>query len=78
MKYALKSNIQPADFSLAINHCCGDVILETKDGDVLNLKSEFCKYIFLAVASNPEDLALSRISCSSQDTALLADFIVIP
>ncbi len=78
MKYALKSNIQPADFSLAINHCCGDVILETKDGDVLNLKSEFCKYIFLAVASSPKDLALSRISCTPEDAALLADYIAIP
>lgn len=78
MKYILKPNIHLADFSLAVNHCSGNVTLETKDGDVLNLKNELSKYIFLAVASDPKELKSSRISCTSYDAALLEDYIEIP
>ena len=78
MKYALKHNVRMADFSLAVNRCEGDVTLETKDGDVLNLKNELSKYIFLAIAMDSNELELSRISCTSQDAALLTDYIVIP
>lgn len=78
LKYALKQNIRMTDFSLTVNRCEGDVTLETKDGDVLNLKSELSKYIFLAISLDSNELELSRISCTSQDAALLTDYIVIP
>lgn len=78
LKYALKPNIPMTDFSLAVNLCEKDVTFETQDGDVLNLKSEFSKYVFLALALDPRDLESSRISCSPQDAALLTDYLVIP
>lgn len=78
LKYALKPNIHMTDFSLAVNLCEKDVTFETQDGDVLNLKSEFSKYVFLALALDPRDLESSRISCSPQDAALLSDYLVIP
>lgn len=78
MKYALKPNIHMADFSLAVNLCEKDVTFETQDGDVLNLKSEFSKYVFLALAFETKDLESSRICCSPQDAALLSDYLEIP
>ncbi len=77
MKYDLKPKIRMADFILAANRCGGEVIFETKDGDVLNLKSELSKYIFLAVSLDEKYLTSGKISCSPQDAALLADYVEI-
>ncbi len=78
MKYVLKPDIRMADFILAVNHCEGPVTFETQEGDVLNLKSELCKYIFLAVSLEPKYLESCNISCSPQDAALLTDYIAVP
>lgn len=78
MMYDLKPKIRMADFILAVNHCEGPVTFETQDGDVLNLKSELSKYIFLAVSLEPKCLVSSKISCSPQDAALLTDYIAVP
>lgn len=67
-----------ADFSLAVNRCEGQVMFETKEGDVLNLKSELSKYVFLAVALDQKHLKSSKISCSPQDAALLTEYIEVP
>ena len=77
MKYALKPKIRMADFILAAGHCEGNVTFETRDGDVLNLKSELCKYIFLAVSLDSKYLESGKISCSPQDAFLLADYVKI-
>ena len=75
MQYALKPKIPITDFSLAVNRCAGQVIFETLDGDVLNLKSELSKYIFLAVAADADCLKTGKVSCSPQDATLLMDYI---
>ena len=77
MKYALKPEIRMADFVRAADHCEGEVTFETEEGDVLNLKSELCKYIFLAVSMDSKYLESGKISCSPQDAALLADYVKI-
>ena len=77
MKYALKPEIRMADFVRAADHCEGEVTFETEEGDVLNLKSELCKYIFLAVSLDSKYLESGKISCSPQDAALLADYVKI-
>ena len=77
MKYALKPKIRMADFILAAGHCEGNVTFETGEGDVLNLKSELCKYIFLAVSLDSKCLESGKIICSPQDAALLADYVKI-
>ena len=77
MKYALKPKIRMADFILAACHCEGNVIFETEEGDVLNLKSELSKYIFLAVSMDSKYLESGKITCSPQDAALLADYVKI-
>lgn len=77
MKYALKPKIRMADFIRAAGHCEGEVTFETEEGDVLNLKSELCKYIFLAVSMDSKYLGSGKISCSPQDAALLTDYVKI-
>ncbi len=78
MKYDLKPKIRMADFILAVDACEGSVTFESQDGDVLNLKSELCKYVFLAVSLEPKQLESCKISCSPQDAALLTDYIAVP
>lgn len=78
MRYALRPKIRAADFILAANCCRGAVTFETRDGGVLDLKSELCKYIFLAVSTDLENFESSTVSCTPEDAALLADYIQIP
>lgn len=78
MKYDLKHEVRIADFVLAVNRCEGTVTFETRDGDILNLKSELCKYIFLALSLDAEYLESCKVSCSPQDAALLTDYIEVP
>ena len=48
-------NINLKEFLDAIDHCKGDVFLETEEGDSLNLKSKLCQIIGLSsILSNPE------------------------
>ena len=78
MQYILKPKIPIADFSLAVNRCEGEVTYETPGGDVLNLKSELSKYIFLALSMDADSTKTGTISCSPQDATLLTEFIVLP
>ena len=41
-------NVDFDDFIKAVDECKGDVYLETKDGDVLNLKSKLCQMLGLS------------------------------
>lgn len=47
------ANSLPA-FLQAVDQCLGDVIFRTPEGDVLNLKSQLSKYVFLAAAASPQ------------------------
>lgn len=78
MQYTLKPKIPIKDFSLAVNRCKGEVTYETPDGDVLNLKSELSKYIFLALSMDTSHAEPGKISCSPQDATLLTEYIALP
>lgn len=56
----LKSSKEIKDFEEAINKSKGQVWLETPDGDRLNLKSLYCKYIAIdrMLEDRGEDLEL--------------------
>lgn len=77
MQYALKPKISIADFSRAVNRCVGEVTYETPDGDILNLKSELSKYIFLALSMDTSHAKTGKISCSTEDATLLTEYILI-
>lgn len=74
-RFTLKPGIQIASFLRAVDTCEGEVILESKAGDVLDLKSQLSKYLLLAAASDPEYLSSCRILCRERDAGLLTEFI---
>ena len=55
----LKPNISLAEFLQAANRCSGEVYYKTTGGDVLNLKSQLSKYLFLAALSADTTLPIA-------------------
>lgn len=67
------------DFLQCIDKCKGDVYFKTKEGDVLNLKSQFSKLLFLTVVSADKDTILlnAYIECSDlEDQTQLAAYFL--
>ncbi len=60
-------NINIKDFLAAIDECKGDVYLETKDGDVLNLKSKLCQIIGLSTILNSTEVTEATLRCTNPD-----------
>ena len=64
-RFIVMHDIDMADFMKTLDQCKGDVFLETKEGDVLNLKSKLCQIMKGAIiqeatlrCTNPEDESL--------------------
>lgn len=49
----LTENCNLPAFLRAADSCEGEVVFQTPEGDVLNLKSQLSKYVFLAAAASP-------------------------
>ena len=62
-------NIDFDDFIKAIDECKGDVYLETKDGDVLNLKSKLCQMIGLSTILSNSEVAEATIRCTDPEVS---------
>ncbi len=73
--YELKPDINLTAFLRTVDSCEGEVLLENKGGDRLNLKSQLSKYLVLSAATDPFYLKSSRILCSSRDRSLLSEYI---
>ncbi len=73
--YQLNPDIHIASFLRAVDSCEGEVTLESRAGDVLDLKSQLSKYLLLASASDPEYLRSCRILCCTGDARLLEEFL---
>lgn len=73
----LRNNISLSDFLRTVSQCKDDVYFKTTQGDVLNLKSELSKYIFLAAAASQTSsvLPLGYIECRKEDEELLLEYI---
>lgn len=56
-----------ADLLTAINECKGDVFLETKEGDVLNLKSKLCQMIGIATILKNTEIEEATLRCTNPD-----------
>ena len=56
-----------AAFIDAIDKCKGDVYLETKEGDVLNLKSKLCQMIGLSTILKHTEIEEATVSCKNPD-----------
>lgn len=73
----LKKNINAAAFLNTIrDHCRGDVFCRTQEGDVLNLRSTLCKYVFAVVSNDSKIMGRCVISCEEpEDYKVLAAFL---
>ena len=60
-------NINFEDFINAIDKCKGDVYLETKEGDVLNLKSKLCQMIGLSTILKNTEVEEATVRCTNQE-----------
>ena len=60
-------NINLKEFLDAIDHCKGDVFLETEEGDSLNLKSKLCQFAGLVNIINGAFIAEATIRCSNPE-----------
>lgn len=68
-------NIDFEDFIKAIDECKGDVFLETKDGDVLNLKSKLSQMLGLSTILKNSEVAEATIRCANpEDETMLFRF----
>ena len=77
MKFDLKPQINMVMFLRAVEGCNGEVCFESGEGDILNLKSQLSKYLFLTVTPDAEYLMRGKVSCTPEDAAMLSDFVVL-
>lgn len=73
----LNPNCNFTRFMSAVSECRGDVFFETSEGDVLNLKSELCRYVFAVVLTKPQLLENSTLKCTDpKDKELILPFLL--
>ncbi len=65
----LKIDCNYPAFLQAVDRCTGNVSFETPEGDILNLKSQLSKFIFLAAVASPNINALANGKVLCEDTA---------
>lgn len=76
LKFDLKPDINMIDFLHTVDLCEGDVQFESFEGDILNLKSQFSKYLFLTAAPDMKYLSNCKISCTKEDAIIISKYIV--
>jgi hypothetical protein len=73
-----KIQIHDIDFNKfieALDHCKGDVYLETPEGDCLNLRSKLCQIMGIANILNGAKVSEATIRCvKPEDESLLFRF----
>ena len=65
-----KIQIHDIDFNKfieALDHCKGDVFLETPDGDCLNLRSKLCQIMGIANILNGAKVSEATIRCTDPE-----------
>ena len=60
-------NIDFNKFIEALDHCKGDVFLETPDGDCLNLRSKLCQIMGIANILNGAKVSEATIRCTDPE-----------
>ena len=70
----LRKNISYTDFLDRVDKCENDVFYKTLEGDIINLKSQLSKYLFL-VAINAPGLSEGEIEMNGDDYRMLEEFL---
>ena len=60
-------NIDFNKFIEALDHCKGDVFLETPDGDCLNLRSKLCQIMGIANILNGAKVSEATVRCTNPE-----------
>ena len=72
----LKTDVDILSFIRALKQCTGDVLFCTKEGDVLNLKSQLSQYIFASLTLRRDILTSASIVLKEEaDQNTLAGFL---
>ena len=66
-RFLVMHNIDMADFIQTLDKCKGDVLLETNEGDVLNLKSKLCQIMGIANILNGAKVSEATVRCVNPD-----------
>ena len=73
--FIVMHDIDIADFMQTLNQCKGDVILETAEGDILNLKSKLCQMMGIANIMKGAIISEASLRCTNpEDESLLFRF----
>lgn len=71
----LKENIDIVDFLNTAQKCIGETFFKTAEGDILNIKSQLSRYLFLAASKDARMILDGQVVCSlAADEALLKPF----
>lgn len=73
--YKLKPEIDYHQFFKQISKCSRDVIFETPNGDRINLGSLFCRFVFISLASDKENLRNGTLVFAEEDLPILKDYV---
>lgn len=70
----LKTAINYSDFLTKVRLCDGSVMFCSREGDVLDLKSELCRYVFAVTGSrNHEFIFNGTVECKNPNDLVLLD-----
>lgn len=64
-------NVTLEDFIKVIDHCKGDVYLETEEGDTLNLKSKLCQLLGLSSLLSKTEIIDTSIRCTEPEDEIM-------
>lgn len=73
--YKLRSEINYHKFFKQISKCSGDVIFETPNGDRINLCSLFCRFVFISLAADKDNLRNGTLLFTEEDLPILKDYV---
>ena len=74
----LKHPINTVDFFKAIDRCSGEVLLRTREKDILNLRSQLCRFVFAVALTDRNFFDKAVVECSvPSDYAILHDYLTM-
>ncbi|MCD8074822.1 MAG: hypothetical protein LUF27_07270 [Lachnospiraceae bacterium] len=75
MKMRLKENVDMVAFLNQAEKCGQDIFLETREGDLLNLKSVLSGYVLIVLSEKKELLKDCTIICNKEDAIRMEIFL---
>lgn len=77
MSYSLKPDFRITQFLQVVDECRGSVFFKDIEGNLLDLKGQLCKYIFLTLRPGEAQLSDGKIICDEEDAKHLASYLIL-